>query len=542
MYLVRLVWIFTATIILLAASRSSGQAVQDDMETYLASLQEAGVYADDVALIAANFNQFSAEQRRAIADFMTDSEVIADTRWFDVSAYTDWNDYNFYRPVGDNVLGILARRDLFLDAARQLNNRAITNMSSAALAALSFSQVYVEEKWDHETPWDGDPNPYFNWVQSEILQTPDLQQFLKDDFLYRQRTEYWWATYWSLLLGLFDTGTDARIALRQMQPPNANVPRLAGYSYPLGNQLYLQTAETVYWYADYLRYGEERYGTFEPQILNTRITFPSGAAELFDAPGDAEVVLWADLTTAFAPEFAAYPGLLGLFNAPFGRELRQELTQPEMSAFWNAMRFLHAAARQREGGASPEHPENGQPLIIALRYEERTPYPVGRQPNEVSAFGVLSTVYSDSLLLDFTNWNVGQNTLIHTPTDDERSDGLNRQVSERNKAVQVVEQMGNENVYPNATHISGTRGLGLNLVTQYDAVDGDFLPYTSQEAGALVSALVAEAEEYGIEASLVTLCNSPLLAAGYQLYVDEAVEAGISVSSWTDIAFQLCSG
>ena len=53
-------------------------------------------------------------------------------------------EYNFGRPVGDAVHTNLARRDLFLDPARQLNNPAITNMSAEALAALVFSQTYVE--------------------------------------------------------------------------------------------------------------------------------------------------------------------------------------------------------------------------------------------------------------------------------------------------------------------------------------------------------------------------------------------------------------
>ena len=203
---------------------------------------------------------------------MTDPIVIADQRWFDVSTYSSWDDYNFKRPVGDTVLTVLARRDLFLDAARELNNPMLTNMSPEALAALIFAQTYVEEKWDHQPPWDGDSaNPIFNWVHPVVLDQPNVAEWLYSNELDQLRSEYWWATYFSFPLGVFQRlgvgkGTDFDEALRGMRPPNANAPRLAGYAYPVGNQLYLQTAETAYWYADYLKYRAQRYGAFAPQL------------------------------------------------------------------------------------------------------------------------------------------------------------------------------------------------------------------------------------------------------------------------------------
>jgi hypothetical protein len=200
------------------------------------------------------------------------------------------------------------------------------------------------------------------------------------------------------------------------------------------------------------------------------------------------------------------------------------------------MRFLHAAARQREGGASPAHPENGQPGLLALRYHERTAQPVGRGTADVSVFAILTTVYSDSLLLDFTNWDFNQNTLLVTPADTARSDGLHRTISERNKAVLVTEHLGSEITYPNATHISGSRGLGFQLRNQYDAPQtGDFLPYTPEEAYALVSALTVEVRDYQLEASRVTLCQSPLLKRGYEVY---AAEAG--VPAWEQVVGGIC--
>jgi hypothetical protein len=510
----------------------------------LSEIRNAGIHPDDSALIEANLDQLSVQQLTAIREFMPDSGVVAGRSWFSISAYTSWDDYNFNRPVGDQLLAILARRDLFLDPARQLNHRALTNMSPQALAALAFSQVYVEEKWDHEVPWDGDPNDVFNWVHPDLLHPPNILRFMLDDYLYQLRVEYWWATYWSLPLGLLDfyKGTDLDAALRDTQPPNANVPRLAGNSYPLGNQLYLQTAETVYWYADYLRYGAERYGAFDSTKLDTRIHFPTGSVEVFQSQPPYAHSLAGVLSVELNPESVNYPELLALFNAPFAADLRLELHHPETAAFWNVMRFVHAGARQREGGSSPEHPENGQPLLMALRYDERTPQPVGRQTSEISAFALLTTVYSDSLLLDFTNWNFNTAQLILVPSDESRSDGLHRQVSERNKAIQVMEQMGSEASYPNATHIAGSRGLGLNLTTQYDdPLAGDFLPYTAAESQALVSALVVEARDYGLEASRISLCHSPLLKRGYEAYVSQAQLENQNLPDWIALVGDLCN-
>jgi hypothetical protein len=506
------------------------QETDPDKARLLEALREADIYPDDLALIEAHISHLSVEQLTEILRFMPDSSTIADWRWFDVSNYQDWNDYNFYRPTGDIVFTNLARRDLFLEPARQLNNPALTNMSAEALAALAFSQLYVEEKWDHEVPWDGDPNPVFNWVHPDLINRPNIFLFINGDFLYQERNGYWWATYWSLPMSVvgkfgFGRGSDVDAALADMTRANPNAPRLSGYGYPLGNQLYLQTAETVYWYVDYLTYGESRYGEFEIYELDTNIEFPNSTPKL----------------NSTGLLFPNYPGLRELLTAPFTADLRVELTQPETAAFWNVMRFLHAGVRQREGGASPEYPDNAQPSVFAIQYELRSPAPVGRKVEEVSAFSLLTTVYSDSILLDFTNWDLNTTSLIHPPTDDVRSDGIHRQVSERNKAILVIEQMGNENVYPNATHISGSRGLGLNLTTQYDDPEkGDFLPYTPWEAQALVRALVSEMRDYQIEASRVTLCNSPLLKRGYEQYLAETTVDVKTAIPWDAIVVEFC--
>jgi hypothetical protein len=161
---------------------------------------------------------------------------------------------------------------------------------------------------------------------------------------------------------------------------------------------------------------------------------------------------------------------------------------------------------------------------MALQYNLRTSQPVGRSIRDISAFALLTTVYSDSILLDFINWNAGTQSLIVIPVDTARSDATHRQVSERNKAIFVIEQLGSEITYPNATHVSGSRGLGFHLRTQYDdPANGDFLPYTPEEAYMLVLALAAETQDYGVEDSHRTLCDSPLLKAGYDAAIDQSI-------------------
>lgn len=481
------------TIALIMAQDNS----KDDL---LQQLQNANIDEDDLALIMAHASQLDADRLEAINSFLPDSQTIAESHWFDITAYNSWDAYNFGRPTSDVVTTNLARRDLFLDPARQLNNRAITNMSDEALASLVFAQTYVEEKWDHRVPWE-DPNSIFNWIQPEVLETPWFIKYISGDDLYQEQVRYWFAVNYPELLEVVGDGDDMAAALTYMQPPIQNVPRLAGYSFPIGNQLYTQTAETLLWYGDYMNLAEARYGQFNASPLDTQIDFPE----------DSSVVL--DQTPPNDWEFTDIDGLWGLFNAPFAEELRQELSHPETASFWNVMRFLHAAARQREGG--------NQPLVMALRYDERSDSPVGRSIEDVSAFSILTTVYSDSILLDFTNWNNTNESLIVAPVDANRSDGLHRLVSERNKAIDVIEHLGNEAFYPDATHVAGSRGLGFDLTTQYNDADGDFLPYTPEEAYFIVMALATEASSgHGIAASREVLCDAPLLKMGYDAYAE----------------------
>ena len=472
-------------------------------------LRSSDIHADDLALIETHAADLSVEQLKSILRFLTDELIYADSRFFDVAPYRDWVEYNFERPMGDTVHTNLARRDLFLDPARQLNNPAITNMSDEALAALVFSQTYVEEKWDHTVPWDGDANAVFNWIQPELLARPKWNDYLEGDFLYRERVRYWFATFEPQLLTTQGEGDDIEAALYHIGAPVPNVPRLAGYSYPIGNQLYLQTAETLLWYADYLKVSPERYGFSPKAELDTSIELPQ----------DTNAILGA--TPPVDWQYADIPGLYGMLNAPFAAELRRELSHPEIAAFWNVMRFVHAGARQREGGGSAERPGDNQPAIMALRYANRSESPNGRSREDISAFSLITTVYSDSILLDFTNWDKEAETLIVAPLDATRSDGIHRRMSERNKAIRVIEQMGDAKAYSHATHVSGSLGLGLTLVTQYDDSQGDFLPFTPEEAYFLARALLLEASDFNLQEAADTLCKSPLLLGGLRIYLQQ---------------------
>ena len=476
----------------------------------LRRLRAGGLHSEDLVLIEAHYELFSASQLAAIHRFLLDEEAFAESHHFKVADYSSWEDYSLLRPQAEVAFTNLARRDLFLDPARQLNNSAITNMSTEALAALVFSQAFVEEKWDHTVPWDGEGNDVFNWVQPELLITPKWEDYINGDFLFRERVRYWFATHKPELLQQRGEGNDIEAALYHMRAPIPNAPRLAGYSYPIGNQLYLQTAETLLWYGEYLKVAEERYGFAAGTELDTVITVPQDSATILSQPPPVD---W---------QFDEYPGLWGLLHAPFAHELRRELSHPETAAFWNVMRFVHAGARQREGGGSQERPGDNQPAIMALRYSERSASPQGRSLQDISAFALLTTVYSDSILLDFTNWNASDETLIVYPLDESRSDGVHRRISERNKAIRVVEQIGDENLYHHATHVAGSLGLGFQLSTQYDQPDGDYLPYTAEEAFFLTRALTEEALEYGVEESREILCNAPQLEIGYRIHIERS--------------------
>ena len=490
----------------------------------LQQIRASAIHEKDLALIEAHSDELAAPQLRDIHAFLTDSNVFADSSYFEVSAYRNWDEYTFQRPASEVALSILARRDLFLDPARQVNNRAITNMSDEALATLVFSQTYLEEKWDNTVPWDGDPNTTFNWIQPELLVEPSWDDYVAGDFLFRERVRYWFATRKPELLEQYGEGNDIDAALYHIHAPIPNVPRLAGYSYPIGNQLYLQTAETLLWYGDYLEVAEQRYGFLRLAKLDTAIPIPKNSeTDLQQSPPQD----W---------QFQEYSGLWGLLHAPFAVDLRLELSHPEKAAFWNVMRFVHAGARQREGGGSEQRPGDNQPPIMALRYAERSPSPVGRAPEDISAFSLITTVYSDSILLDFTNWNAANDTLIVQPIDNSRSDGIHRRLSERNKAIRVVEHLGDESFYPNAMHIGGSRGLGFALVSQYDNPRGDFLAYIPEEAFFLIRALSMEASDFGIDESADTLCNAPLLQAAYENYEDSVA----GTRSFAELAELIC--
>ncbi|MEL6268582.1 MAG: hypothetical protein AAFV33_16440 [Chloroflexota bacterium] len=482
------------------------------------------LHPDDLALIEPHLPELSDEQIDVLTDFVTSPDVFAPASLYDASSYSDWNQYNFEQLDTDRSIAILGRRDLFLDPARQLNEPALTNMSPEALAALAFSQTYVEEMWDQVPPWDGDPNVTLNWIHDDLLLTPEFSAYFSGDFIYRERNGYWFATEYPgvlLVATLFGIGRgpDWYAVLHDVQSSAGNPPRLAGHSFPIANQLFTQTMETAYWYADYLAVSPTRYGITPKPSTDVQLTISPGEGLLIYGAEDVRVQI------------------LLLYSSPYADLVRSDLMHMERAALWNVMRYVHAGARQREGGGSERYPGNNQPALFALRYDERSPEPMGRSTNDISAFSLLTTVYSDSILPDFTNWNPASLSLIVEPIDSSRSDRVHRLVSERNKAITVIEQMGSEVTFPNATHVAGSRGLGFELVTKYDDREsGDFLPYTSEEAAFLVNALSIEAGVYSIEESGRVLCNSPLLRRGYEEYVVLEQLAGNTVRTWREVA------
>ena len=353
--------IIALMVVLLLIGLRRAQTKQD----LLLELRRSSIHADDLALIETHEADLSLEQLQSIRDFLTDEQVFADSRYFRIGGYKDWVQYNFERPVGDAIHTNLARRDLFLDPARQLNNPAITNMSAEALAALAFSQSYVEEKWDHTVPWDGDANAVFNWIQPELLVKPKWEDYHAGDFLYRERVRYWFATFEPQRLQAGGEGDDVEAALYHIGAPVPNVPRLAGYSYPIGNQLYLQTAETLLWYADYLTVSQERYGFAPTAVLDTSI----------DLPQDSVAIL-----TAIPPDDWQYgdiSGLYGLLHAPFAGRVAARAKPP------GNCRILECHAicprwrtTTRRRGLRSSDPGDNQPAIMALRYAERSDIPI----------------------------------------------------------------------------------------------------------------------------------------------------------------------
>jgi len=158
---------------------------------------------------------------------------------------------------------------------------------------------------------------------------------------------------------------------------------------------------------------------------------------------------------------------------------------------------------------------------VAIDYNKIAPAPSGRPKSQVSAFSLLTTIYSDDITVSSfagAKYDAKTNTATAAGASNK---------TERNKAIRAVELLDSRNI-EGSYRIQ--QPLGIKLTTQY-AVDtskvaagpsGDFLPYNAEEAVSLVEALQDESQK-GDRDSLKTLCCSNLLQDGYKQYTGKTI-------------------
>jgi len=350
-------------------------------------------------------------------------------------------------------------RALFLNPARLLNNRSVTNMSDEALAARVYAQVYVEEKWFKDYNW---VHPYWNSSRD-----PQGGNWLSPTSLNAKR-------YAPFFLGSLN---DWAITLTADFTPY----RLGGFGFGPGNELFGQAWDSSAWFLDYLNLPDNRYG-LRPTPLTDSV--------LVNRTPEA---------------------------------VRNALLSLEPSQFWNTLRFLWAAARHREG-AYPDSRPAPESARRAIDYRQLVGKPPsGRPQSEVSAFALITTVYTDAITVpEVTGY--GQAYRARANRDLE---AWKRFISERNKAIRDVELLGNASL-EGRYRIQQALAIGP-LVTQYaSAANADFLPYSREEVDDLVHALLAESnnrdDPWVAEQALQLLDDSPLLHDGYRYYFGKALK------------------
>jgi len=358
------------------------------------------------------------------------------------------------------VQTVRSPRSLFLEHAKLLNNRSLTHMSDEALAALVYAQVYVEEKWFKDYNW---VHPYWNSNRD-----PQGGSWLNPNSLNAKR-------YAPVFLGALNGW--AGDVTRHTYPY-----RLQGFGYGPANALVGQAYDAAQWYLAYMNLSENRYG-----LMPRRVFFPQNSALAASASSDVLILL------------------------------QNELMEVDQSQFWNTLRFVWAAARHREG-AYPDNRSYQEKERYAIDYSQLlgTP-PGGRPPGDISAFALMTTVYTDAITVSAVT---GYDT-TYTGRDNRSIQDWRRFVSERNKAIRNVELLSSTNV-EGLYRIQ--QGLAIGpFKTQYeDPTDGDFLPYSREEVEKLVQALLFERENsedawVSNEAKQI-LDTSQLLQEGYQYY------------------------
>lgn len=420
--------------------------------------------------------------------------------------------------------------NLFLMPARLLNNPTLTNMSDEALAALVFSQVYVEEKWHKGLGW---LHPFYNSGDdpSPLAQTslmPELG-WLGNFFATVNDKRYG-----ASLAPTYAAYGDVESAVLSVIPARDNireffegivVPELIrGVGYGLGNQPYAMTEESAFWYLNYAQHNG-----LANTINNLPTNFFSDLGQ-FSNVNVARATLIAELGDyGLSPLSEISPNDLAIGNVNFDQV-------GEASQFWNVMRFLFTGASLREGTSYPTGQFN-YATLGNLSPENPAGQP-GRPIYEVSAFSIMSSVYSGSL--DFqtfssTEWN-------------------SITASERNKAIATIERLGSSS--PENFRIVGPDGIAVDpLVSAYHIPgvdtpeelaqgvqsgqivpgrDYDFLPYSREEAHLLMEALVRDINDENSDTRYRLIYDTqnahlyaPLLRGAYAFYFGDSALAAI---------------
>ncbi|MBE2192544.1 MAG: hypothetical protein IAE83_00025 [Anaerolinea sp.] len=379
-------------------------------------------------------------------------------------------------------------RSLFLVMASRLNHQGLTNMSDAALAVLVYSQVFAEEKWFKDYNW---VHPYWNRGDD-----PTQPQF---------------APIWDALLGQESGNLNEKRYITHHFLAHADEWiariregekswRLSGFGFGLGNQPLNQALDAAQWYLTFMDNAPQRYGDPKESVLDDSDPNQRSALETL-----YEIMRHND---PWMPQPDPRSILMG------------ELSDIEKSQFWNTMRFVWAGARHREGAYKDVRQEELKERVaidytqLLGRYTGQPDIPPsGRPTGEISAFALMTTVYTDSILVSEVT-GYGEEGYIGQKS--RSAESWSYFVNERNKAIRNVERMINaEGQY------RLLRPLRVELKTQYDQPNGDFLPYSREEISKLVDALLFEANQAqeGIsEQAVDILTRSDLLKQGYLHY------------------------
>ncbi len=362
-------------------------------------------------------------------------------------------------------------RSLFLEPAKLLNNRSLTNMSDEALAALVYAQVFVEEKWFKD----------YNWVHPYWDRNDDPGGGAWPDAVSLNAKRYA-----PIQLGSLN---DHVCSIQGSDRPH----RLCGLGFGPANELLGQAWDSAQWYLEYLDLPKNRYGS-QPQSLSLD-KYPA-------------LAMLSKLIKTRDPWLPA---------SDARALLRDELLNVEQSQFWNVMRFVWAAARQREGAYIDNRSVDEQ-AKQAIDYNQILDIrPGGRPQQDVSAFSLMTTVYTDAITVsDVTGF--GQ---TYVARNNRNMDDWKNFVNERNKAIRNVELLGQTSA-EGQYRIQQALAIGP-LSNQYDdPVTGDFLPYSREEIEDLVSGLLFEInnrdDPWVADEARQTLRNASLLQQGYRYY------------------------